>query len=153
MNLLFLLTSFNGRIGRIQWWMGFIVWLSISFAGTWFLYPEFFLAEELPPPNSIETGFQVVWQIPITALTVKRFNDRGWPWWFGFALAGISLVLLIVPHFGIEIAPGAEGFGTPAFWIVAVIGLAAIIDNGFIRGTDGPNRYGSDPLHPAALKP
>jgi uncharacterized membrane protein YhaH (DUF805 family) len=34
-----------------------------------------------------------------------------------------------------------------------VIGLAAIIDNGFLRGTDGPNRYGPDPLQPDAAKP
>lgn len=130
----------------MQWWIGFIIWLAVSLAGSWFLYPEFFTAEELPPPNRIETGFQIAWQVPVTALTVKRFNDRGWPWWFGYALTGISLVLLVTPHFGTEIAPGAPGFGTPAFWIVAVIGLAAIIDNGFLRGTDGPNRYGPDPL-------
>jgi uncharacterized membrane protein YhaH (DUF805 family) len=28
-----------------------------------------------------------------------------------------------------------------------VIGwLWALVDNGFLRGTDGPNRYGDDPL-------
>ena len=34
-----------------------------------------------------------------------------------------------------------------AFWVsLAAILLFAFVDNGFIRGTRGPNRYGPDPL-------
>ena len=32
------------------------------------------------------------------------------------------------------------------FWAFAAYLVFAFIDNGFIRGTDGPNRYGADPL-------
>ena len=29
---------------------------------------------------------------------------------------------------------------------IPLIGLWALIENGFLRGTDGPNTYGNDPL-------
>ena len=32
------------------------------------------------------------------------------------------------------------------FWAFAAYFVFAFIDNGFVRGTDGPNRYGPDPL-------
>lgn len=151
MRLLPLLTTFNGRISRKSWWLGFIIWLAGSLAGTLLIIPDFFTAEEPPPPNWAETLWQLALCVPITAITVKRFNDRQWPWWVGYASAVISIVVLMAPHFGIEIEPDAGGMATAAFWGVGIFGLIVLIDNGFLRGTDGPNRYGPDPLAPAAL--
>jgi hypothetical protein len=31
------------------------------------------------------------------------------------------------------------------FWITLPLGLFAIVENGFLRGTRGPNRYGPEP--------
>jgi uncharacterized membrane protein YhaH (DUF805 family) len=32
------------------------------------------------------------------------------------------------------------------FWLLSIAGLFVFVENGFMRGTDGPNRYGPDPL-------
>ncbi|MEO1397450.1 MAG: hypothetical protein AAFU56_01120, partial [Pseudomonadota bacterium] len=41
---------------------------------------------------------------------------------------------------------------SPLFWVVTAIGFGlsiwALVDLGFLRGTDGPNEYGEDPLNP-----
>jgi uncharacterized membrane protein YhaH (DUF805 family) len=141
-NLLSLLTSFRGRIGRKQWWIGFIIVFFGSLFGTLLLNPEMFTAEELPPPSWPDTFWQLAWLVPATAITVKRFNDRDWPWWLGYAFAALAVVLHVAPHFGLLIDPQAGGIGAFAFWLYAAAATAALIDNGFLRGTDGPNHYG-----------
>ena len=54
---------------------------------------------------------------PALAVSVKRWHDRDKSGWW--------VLLNLVPVIG---------------W------LWALIDNGFLRGTDGPNRFGEDPL-------
>ena len=54
---------------------------------------------------------------PALAVSVKRWHDRDKSGWW--------VLLNLVPVIG---------------W------LWALVDNGFLRGTDGPNRYGPDPL-------
>ena len=44
------------------------------------------------------------------------------------------------------IDPEAGGVGAVAFWVSLAAIVAAFVDNGFMRGTRGPNRYGPDPL-------
>lgn len=44
------------------------------------------------------------------------------------------------------IGPQAPGIGKAMFWSLATFQLAMLIDNGFLRGTDGPSRHGPDPL-------
>ena len=57
---------------------------------------------------------------PALAVSVKRWHDRDRSGWW--------VLLNLVPVIG---------------W------LWALIDNGFLRGTAGPNRFGEDPLAPA----
>ena len=54
---------------------------------------------------------------PALAVSVKRWHDRDKSGWW--------VLLNLLPVIG---------------W------LWALVDNGFLRGTDGPNRYGPDPL-------
>ena len=54
---------------------------------------------------------------PALAVSVKRWHDRGRSGWW--------VLINLVPVIG---------------W------LWALIDNGFVRGTPGPNRFGADPL-------
>jgi len=141
-----LLTSFRGRISRKQWWLGNVIVCVASVLGTVLFNAAIFTAEEVPPPNWLDTFWQLAWLIPATAITVKRFNDRDWPWRLGYAFGSIGFATIIAPHFGVLIAPPSDGIGAIVFWVTfAVIGLA-FIDNGFIQGPRGPNRYGPDPL-------
>ena len=144
-NLITLLTTFTGRIARQQWWIGFVIVLIGSLTGTLLLDPQSFTLDN-PPPNWPDTIWQLVWLIPGTAITVKRFNDRDWPWWLGYATALISVMLYLPPHFGIPIDPDAGTASAIVFWGVLAMLLLVFIDNGFLRGTPGPNRYGPDPL-------
>ena len=80
MRLLPLLLSFRGRIGRKSWWIGFVIWLAGNLSGTLLFNPEFFTAEELPPPNLADTVWQLAWLAPsrwgmaATAATVDLNN-------------------------------------------------------------------------------
>jgi uncharacterized membrane protein YhaH (DUF805 family) len=55
-------------------------------------------------------------------------------------------LLHLAPHFGQAVAPQSSAVLMVLFWICAAYLLFAFVDNGFVRGTDGPNRYGADPL-------
>lgn len=164
MNLINLLTSFRGRISRKQFWIGFIVVCFGDGLGALLLNPEFFTAEEPPSPNWPDTLWQLAWLVPSTAITVKRFNDRDWPVWLGYVFPVVAVPLLFLePYIYPTINPDLVAIGVAFFWIwiSAVIWLCisaayllfALIDNGFIRGTQGPNRYGPDPLPPPAAQP
>jgi len=141
-----LLTTFQGRISRKPWWIGFVITLIGSIFGTLLFNPETFTSKEMPPPSWPDTVWQLVWLIPGIAITVKRFNDRDWPWWLGYAFGAVGVFDFVAPHFGLPIDPTAGGVGAVAFWVSAAVLLFAFVDNGFSRGTDGPNRYGPDPL-------
>ncbi len=83
----------------------------------------------------------------MTAITVKRFNDRDWPNWFGYALGVLGLALILAEQAGFLVDPDAASAADwVIFFVAAVILCAAFIDNGFLRGTPGPNRYGPNPL-------
>jgi uncharacterized membrane protein YhaH (DUF805 family) len=145
-DLLRLLASFRGRISRRQWWIGFVIVCIGNVLGGLLLNPDFFLADTLPPPSWPDTLWQIAMLYPATAITVKRFNDRDWPAWLGYAFAPIGAVLYLAPHFGQAIGPQSPAILMVLFWAFAAYLVFAFIDNGFARGTDGPNRYGPDPL-------
>ncbi|MEF2073295.1 DUF805 domain-containing protein [Consotaella aegiceratis] len=74
-----------------------------------------------PMPKAIGQAVALIAAVallyPLTAIAVKRFHDRGKAGWW--ALIGF------VPVVG-------------SLWL--------IVENGFLAGTKGPNRYGPDPL-------
>lgn len=147
-NFIELLTSFRGRISRKSWWLGFVIIMILSIAGTLVLHPDAF---SLDPdvawtPNWAATIWGLLLIIPYTAITVKRFNDRDWPNWLGYGVGLTAALLTIGQHFGFFT------FGPDMSTTEGIVGLVlylpllfALIDNGFLRGTKGPNRYGPDP--------
>jgi uncharacterized membrane protein YhaH (DUF805 family) len=141
-----LLTTFTGRISRRQWWLGFVITCLGSVAGTLLFNPEMLTSDVAVPPQWPDTIWQLAWLVPATAITVKRFNDRDWPWWLGYAFAALGVFLYVAPHFGMVLDPEAGGVGAATFWVLLAAIVAAVVDNGFIRGTRGPNRFGPDPL-------
>ena len=71
-NLFSLLTTFNGRINRAKWWLGLVLLGVANVLGGMLLNPEFFTAEEPPPPSWPDTVWQIALLYPLTAITVKR---------------------------------------------------------------------------------
>lgn len=147
-NLIDLLTSFHGRIGRESWWLGFVIILVASIAGTMVLNPDALSLDPdvVAPPVWADTIWQLVLLVPGTAITVKRFNDRDWPFWLGYAYGVIGAVLTIALHFGFLMQPEPSAAEVVVLFLSLPVLLFAFIDNGFLRGMKGANRYGPDPL-------
>jgi uncharacterized membrane protein YhaH (DUF805 family) len=143
-----LLTAFRGRISRKQWWIGLLIYAVLNIGGGMVLNPEYFFSEDIPPANVPDTIWQLFLLVPLTAITVKRGNDRNWPSWLAPAFAAANAFNLVAPYLGFEIAASATGVDRVLFWILATFVLILFVDNGFVRGTDGPNRHGPDPLAP-----
>ncbi len=145
-----LLATFHGRIGRKSWWIGFVIWFIGNVSGMVLFDPELFTSDELPPPSWPDTIWQLAWLVPLAAITVKRFNDRDWPSWPAYAFVMLYASYVLGLQFELPLGPGAPGAGRAAFWLFAMVQLLVVVDNGFFRGTDGPNRHGPDPLAPGS---
>lgn len=145
-SLIRLLTGFSGRIGRSTWWLGLLVILAASTAGSFVIDPGVWTADppRAPAPALALLDLFLVW--PATAISVKRFNDCDRPWWFGYALGLLGIVMVMAEQNGFLLDPEvATAPDYALFSVVALVFLAAMLDNGLSRGTPGPNRYGPDP--------
>ena len=146
-NLIKLFTSFRGRISRKSWWLATIAIEIVIFCGSAVLNPASlsFDSDVVVPAVPSETIWLLLMVIPSTAITVKRFNDRDWPYWLGYAVALPDIIFYTEPYFG-AYTPWPELSYPIAFWISVPTLLFILVENGFMRGTKGPNRYGPDPL-------
>lgn len=150
--LLNLLTSFTGRIGRGQFWFGLMLIVGLTIVLSVAVNPPDFGSDKPPAPPTLAEKLVVLAMLwPTMAITIKRLNDRDWPSWLGIAVLVVFLPWYVGPFFGafdpVELIKGAGAkweMWYSTFVVVAALPLA--IDNCFLRGTDGPNRYGADPL-------
>ena len=123
----YLFTSFEGRIGRQQWWLGYLAAIAALVIVMLFLRTTYgdVLGYGAPEDDSsvpvVAAIIMVVCYLAFTyaslALSAKRWHDRGKSAWW--------ILVGFIPVIG-------------GFWV--------LIENGFLRGTDGPNPYGPDPL-------
>jgi len=147
MRLLPLLTTFHGRISRSAWWLAFAIVIAATVIGSLILDPGIWTADPPRPPAVALALWDLFLVAPMTAATVKRFNDRDWPHWFGYALGTLGVALIAAEQRGFMIDPATSPASHHAlFWCIAAVFALASIDNGLLRGTAGPNRYGPDPL-------
>lgn len=122
--------KFSGRISRQTWWLGqlvmtlilFVVIFAVSFV---FAGAQQSLQGEVGLASSEDVGpigltvFFIAFLIYLwvsICLNAQRWHDRDKSAWW--------MLLGLVP----------------------IVGLWTLIENGFLRGTDGPNSYGADPL-------
>ena len=98
--------------------------------------------------------------LPTLAVAVRRLHDVNRSgWWlmlpFG-ALLAIAVFIGIFAAGAVGLRTGGEGPGAAAIVAIVIAGIGVLAT--FIlllvwfctRGTDGPNRFGPDPLHPEA---
>ncbi|MEZ5874446.1 MAG: DUF805 domain-containing protein [Hyphomicrobiales bacterium] len=142
MRLTALLFSLDGRIGRAQFWLGTAILLGISLAATYGILSIIGLSEAAVA-FSAAVAFALAY--PSYAVCAKRFQDRGKP--------GPLALLGIVPSYGANLLYtfGIFDLDHPSLQrgldvIIVVIGLWFLVELGFLKGTQGPNRYGPDPL-------
>jgi uncharacterized membrane protein YhaH (DUF805 family) len=126
-----LFTSFEGRINRQKWWLGLIVLMVVQ----WIFYivigmifgGGMMVGMDPENPESVSRAMSalmiplfiliLIFLWPTLAIYAKRWHDRDKSGWW-------SLIILI-PLIG-------------PIWV--------LVELGFLRGNEGPNQYGPDPL-------
>ena len=107
------LLSTQGRISRSDYWLRFFLpYLAITFV---LLFIDMGLGsyDERSGYGLLSTIFLIAAIYPSIAITIKRWHDRDKSGWW--------VLINFVPLIG-------------AIW--------ALVENGFLKGTDGPNRFG-----------
>lgn len=124
--------SFQGRTNRQPFWLGLLAlvilqWVLMFIVATVLgvsLMPV--MDPSIPPEQAASMAMNAmipIWIVtllflyPALAIYTKRWHDRDKSGWWS--------LIMFVPIIG-------------AFWF--------LIECGFLRGTDGPNRFGDDPL-------
>jgi uncharacterized membrane protein YhaH (DUF805 family) len=143
MDWIYLFTSLNGRISRQTFWIGFAFLIAAELANSSLAY--IIESERLRAiPDLALTYLEF-------ALATKRANDRNLPPWVVALFFGINtaldLFILFTGTFDPE-GPIAEIITVP----FAILGVILLVELGFRRGTEGPNRFGPDPLADSARR-
>jgi len=115
-----ILFSFEGRIGRLDFWLYSLIPIGIMTLGILILIPIYGINRYYTPPSFLTLlVFFVIWGVAIwisLAVQAKRWHDIDRSAWW--------ILLNFIPY---------------AYLVLFVI-------LGFLRGTVGPNRFGLDPL-------
>ena len=151
----YLLTSLDGRITRKPFWISVLVIAAV------FLVLTLLLTIITGGSARAQVWIQIVTLAvigyPITAVLVKRLHDRDRPG----NLAGIMWAPTVLSVLGQLTGltgdyVNAQGWGlifVPNTAGLILIGMSlfvavwALIELGILRGTDGTNHYGPDPLY------
>jgi len=141
MDWVYLLNSFDGRIGRKTFWIAMVVVTVAEILCH-------FVAEAIQG-DRLSAIVDLVFTYPEFAIAAKRGQDRNLPLAVvgTFFAAGVLLDLITV----LGLSGTADQPSTLSLAIAlpfTVFGLALLVELGFRKGTTGPNRYGPDPLAP-----
>lgn len=140
----------HGRVSRREIWMKFL--LPCGGFSTLTMLANMVVAATgmlmlLPLTSAISSivGLVMIW--PGFAVSIKRFHDRNMSGWWTlvfFAIAGVFTLVMLV---GIWAGPMARLFGAGGLGIVLTIQFVILY---VLKGGQGPNRFGPDPLDPDA---
>jgi uncharacterized membrane protein YhaH (DUF805 family) len=125
-----LFTSFKGRINRQPFWLGLLVLMIVSTILQFILFGIFgasmmgsgsqdpaVIMQEMSAMMAPLGILLLLTLWPSLAIYTKRWHDRDKSGWWS--------LIMFIPLIG-------------AIWM--------LIELGFLRGTDGPNRFGADPI-------
>ncbi|HXQ46104.1 MAG TPA: DUF805 domain-containing protein [Caulobacteraceae bacterium] len=118
MNIMHLLTSFQGRIRRMHFWLG-LLGIIVVFGVLYSILASMSGMASGSPNGLILALMGVLYLVYLyvwAAIMVKRAHDRDKTGWF--------VLIILIPLIG-------------AIWI--------LIELGFLDGTQGPNKYGPSP--------
>ena len=139
MDWVYLLTSFEGRIGRKTFWIAIVVLVAAEILAH-------FIAETLQG-DRLSAIIDLAFTYPEFAIAAKRANDRDLPIWILIVFFGGGAVLDLLTVLGL--AGSNEQPSMVSLFIAipfTVMLVALMIELGLRRGTIGPNRYGPDPV-------
>jgi len=138
----YLYTSFEGRINRQPYWIGGLVLIPVLI-----VLNLIFFALGIPRGvmifglifNQLITALLLIY--PLLALMVKRFHDRDKSGWWALVFYIPSIINGVIS----ASQPGSS-LAMITGLITLVVAVWFIIELGFLKGTDGQNDYGPDPL-------
>ncbi|WP_114389027.1 DUF805 domain-containing protein [Notoacmeibacter marinus] len=154
------LFRFTGRASRKTFWLTqlFIIGVSVVvglavgvFAGV----GSVFLGDGQPTSTATLFGggliaivmiaLNIVVFIISLAVSARRLHDLNRSAWWLVGFFAASVLLSALGYAGMDVQTG-DNMPSALFGVLnLLIGIGAIVYLGFIRGTDGPNRYGPDP--------
>ncbi len=131
------LFSFQGRINRAKYWAFVVGSMVAAFVAIGAVFASGF---SLPLILLLVVAYLLLFYIGL-AVGAKRLHDRGRSaWWL--------LVFYLVPGVLQVIGDLMHVDAAKLVLSLVTIGIAiwAFVELGCLRGTDGPNQYGPDPL-------
>ena len=144
MDFSYLFTSLDGRINRAKWWAGAVILVVVSIVLYWILGAIF---GGNIVGRILTFIVQLVLLYPGYAVSAKRFQDRNKPAMYALVAIAVGLLYSLLALFGVVGQPLAMGV---LDWIFSIaflaVGIWYLIDLGILKGTEGPNQYGPDPL-------
>lgn len=175
MDFQYLYTKTEGRISRKTWWIGALVLAVANIIISLLILPVFglgapnvkaILANQTDPVQSaalITSAFQtagwgslvifLIFAYPGYCLSVKRRHDKNNSGRDVLIYFAVTALLLLVQALGLGYTVGdVAGVPEPTvlFYVIGVVvgifGLYLLVVLGFLKGTDGTNDYGPDPL-------
>ena len=149
MNPITLFTSFNGRIGRIAFWLGLITIAAASPFSIGTVLSDNPFTEAI---GSVHVyGFKgFAWSLAllvgVAAILTKRLHDRGQSGLYA-ALFYLPAGLAALNYFGstgLPMLADVINWSSWIAWFAGATGIWFLISLGLYPGTKGPNKYGAD---------
>ena len=161
MDFRYLYTSFDGRINRKPFWLASLVMMAAAIVLSLVIVaPVAVISPVLGALLSVLISLALLY--PGVALGVKRLHDRGKSGKLMAVFLAPSLILQFGQLLGVTGSEQVIG-GEPVYlpnalgWLLIVVSLGvaiwALVELGILKGTQGPNAYGPDPLAGTAAQP
>lgn len=148
----YLFFSFEGRISRRTYWIALAVVIAVNFAllgaAAQLLGVSYeSLLEGTKTGSAINLAVTLLLLWPSLAYMSKRLHDRNRPGIWAAVLYALVILADIVDIAGLGgTADEPSALVLAILAPVLIIGLWLFVELGFLKGTQGPNEYGPDPL-------
>ena len=142
-----LLFAFDGRTGRVGFWLGLLLVLVVALA-VYLGLIRIFGATGAPTLAFVLLSFPLYFALlwPLAALGAKRFHDRGRPGWLSVVALGPPYLLTIADALDLSgTGESATWLGSVLSWAALLCVLWAVIELGLMPGDPDPNRFGPPP--------
>jgi uncharacterized membrane protein YhaH (DUF805 family) len=157
------LFKFEGRATRSHYWVVFGIAITIVIVA--FTLAEYVLdIPLLSKETSTYSGGEIVLHFAISLgitlvmlpVTLRRLHDRnkGLKWLAFYTIGGLLFDLVDVYSLSfLNLPPISQDTVYTIYGIAGLITVFSLIDLGFLRGTEGTNFYGPDPLTGGSAEP
>lgn len=138
-----LLFSFKGRINRARFLVVQLALLTFWLAA-WPRLPIF-----LSSSGILAVAIAMFWIS--TATTAKRLRDRNWSGYWAIPIVILNRLFLLYYGLFLGLAFGVVSIAWELLLVMVAVAMSLLgtwifIELYFLMGTDGPNRFGPDPL-------